>query len=296
MPTFLLSALFLLLSSIAPAQAIVIKPLRVVTSFSILADMAKNVGGDLITVIPLVGPEQDIHTYQPTPNDLKTLAAADIIFLNGLGLEGWIERLIPASGTRARVVVLTTGMQSRIMYSVKGIPDPHAWQNLSNGRIYIHNIADALEKAMPDQTRTIYAHAVSYDTRLTQLDQFVKSQLAPIPTNQKVIVSNHDAFTYFSAAYGIRFLSPIGTNTEAEPSASNVALIISQIRNLGIRKIFMEGTTSSKLIEQIAEESGAKIGGKLYADTLSGPNGPAATYIGMFQNNVSLMKSAMMQY
>ena len=289
-----ITTLFALLSFAWPAEAVVIKPLRVVTSFSILADMVKSVGGDAVTVLTLVGPDGDAHTYQPTPQDAKMLATADMIFVNGLGFEGWIQRLIQASGTKAPVITVTNGMQSRIMYSVKGVPDPHAWQNLSNGRIYIKNIAAALEEALPSQAQAIYARAISYDTRLDQMDRFIHAELETIPESKKKIITNHDAFTYFGAAYGVKFLSPVGISTEAEPSATNVAILINMIKAEGTKRIFIENMTNPKLLEQIAKDADVDIGGKLYSDALSPPDGKAATYIAMFQNNVSLLKGAML--
>lgn len=293
MRAFVSLFLVFFLASASPADAVAVKPLRVVASFSILGDIIKSVGGEAVTVFTLVGPEKDAHTYQPTPEDVKTLVTADIIFVNGLGFEGWMQRLIQASGARARVVTVTDGMESRVIRSVKGVPDPHLWQSLSNGRIYVRNIAAALEEASPSQARSIYARAISYDTRLNQLDQSVHRQFAAIPQSRKKIITSHDAFTYFGAAYGITFLSPVGISTEAEPSAADVARLINLIKTQNIKKIFIENTANPKLIQQIADDSGAEIGGKLYSDSLSEPNGKASSYVGMFQNNVSLMKAAM---
>jgi len=275
------------------ANAVENQPLHVVASFSILGDMVKNIGGNMVVVSTLVGPDQDAHTYQPTPGDAKTLTTADIVFVNGLGFEGWMQRLIQASGTKAKIITLTDDMQSRIIYSLKNVPDPHAWQNPINGRIYARHIATALEEALPEQAQSIYSRAVAYDSKLEQLDQFIRSQIDMIPEAKRKIITSHDAFAYFGAAYGITFLSPVGISTEAEPSAVDVARLIDQIKHENIKRVFLENTANPKLIQQIAKDAGAAVGGKLYADSLSAPNGPASSYISMFQYNIMMMKSAM---
>lgn len=278
-----------------PAHADVVKPLHVVTSFSILADMTKQIGGDAAVVTSLVPPNADPHTYQPTPQDVRTLVSADIIVINGLGFEGWMERLIQAAGVSKKVVVASDGLKNRLILSLKGTPDPHAWQNLSNGRQYVNNIGAALQEALPQRAKYIYQRELAYSYRLSQMDQIIRADFATVPVSKKKIITDHDAFAYFGAAYGIDFMSPVGLSTEAEPSAANVARLINQIKMQGIKRIFLENMTNPKLIKQIAEDADIDVGGTLYSDSLSPPDGPAPTYVEMFQHNVSLLKAAMIR-
>jgi zinc/manganese transport system substrate-binding protein len=278
------------------------KPLRVVASFSILADMAQNIGGDAVEVKALVGPDSDTHTYQPTPEDAKALADADLVLVNGLGFEGWIQRLIEASGYRGMIAMASKGVKTRTMVgegepqtaSPKEKTDPHAWQDLANGRIYAKNIAAALEQAMPAEADAIHERAAIYDAALGKMDSYVREQFADIPAAQRKIITSHDAFGYFGAAYGIAFLAPVGVSTEAEPSASDVARLIEQIKAERVKQVFIENMTNAKLIEQIGKDTGARIGGTLYADALSAANGPAPTYLDMFRNNAPKFRAAML--
>ena len=271
------------------------QPLHVVTSFSILADMVKTIGGNDVDVTSLVGPDTDAHTYQPTPEDAKKLAHADLIFVNGLGFEGWMDRLVQASGTKAKIITVTDSMKPRIMVSLQGVPDPHAWQNLANGRLYIRAIANALETAIPAHALLIEQQTKSYDALMASVDQSLRSKIDKIPVSQRKVITNHDAFAYFGAAYGIQFLAPVGLNTEAEPSAADVAKLIQQIKTEGIKVVFLENMTNAKLMQQIANDTNAQIGGTLYADALSGPRGQAPNYLSMFRHNINLICAAMLK-
>ncbi len=286
---------FLLASFSLPAWA-ADRPLHVVASFSILADMVRNVGGDDVVVTSLVAPDADTHAYQPTTEDAKSLAKADMIFVNGLGFEGWMQRLIEASGTKGAVVVASEGIKSRVMIDDgKKITDPHAWQDLANGRVYVKNIAAALERAVPEHATAISARAAHYDAELVKVDAETRKQLADIPAKQRKIITSHDAFGYFGAAYGVTFLAPVGISTEAEPSASDVAKLVKQIKAEGVREVFIENMTNPKLIEQIGKDAGAELGGTLYSDALSAPTGSAPTYLAMFSNNVPKLRAAMLR-
>ena len=276
----------------APAMA-ANHPLQVVASFSILGDIVKNIGGNAVAVTTLVGPDSDAHTYQPTPDNVKAVAHADLIFINGLGFEGWMPRLIQASGTHARVITVSDNLGSRVVTSPHGVPDPHAWQNPQNGRFYTSTIAAALEQAAPDQAKAIYQRALTYDAELNQIDQYIRAQFAGIPGAQRKIVTSHDAFGYFGYAYGIQIIAPVGLSTEAEPSAADVAKLEQQIKTQGIKIIFLENMANPALIKQIAKDTGVQIGGQLYTDSLSAPNGPAASYLAMFRANTALLKQAM---
>lgn len=277
-----------------PAEA---KPLHVVASFSILGDLAKEVGGTAVEVRSLVGPNGDAHTYQPTPRDAKAIAEADVIFINGLHLEGWMTRLITAAKADSRVVVASQGVKPRTMEDEEEgkIIDPHAWQDVHNTEIYVRNIAQALEKAAPDQAKAIQERADSYEGKLESLDQKIRTTLKAIPQEKRKIITSHDAFGYFGAAYGVTFLAPQGISTEAEPSAANVAKLIRQIKRHGIHEVFIENMTDPRLVKQIAKETHARLGGALYADALSKTDGPAPTYLAMMEQNLALLSHAMQE-
>lgn len=258
-----------------------------VATFSILSDFVKNVGGDRVEVATLIGPNGDVHVYSPTPTDARRLSLARVVFVNGLGLEGWMTRLITASGTKVPLVVATKGVTRRDMKEGgRVVPDPHAWQSIANAKIYVTNIRDGLTKVDRAGASIYDTNAKSYLVRLDALEKEVKAAIAKIPVDRRKIITNHDAFAYFGDAYGMQFIAPEGLSTDSEPSASDVAKIITQIRTQKIPAVFLENVTDPKLMQQIAEDSGAKIGGKLYSDALSGPNGPASTYIELMRNNV----------
>jgi zinc/manganese transport system substrate-binding protein len=270
---------------------------RVVATFSILADLAKNVGGDAVEVASLVGPNGDAHAYAPSPADAKRLADARLVLVNGLGFEGWIDRLVKASGTKAQVVAASKGVRPRQMQDEHGrdhgTSDPHAWQSVANAKIYVANIRDALVKADPAGKATYEANAAAYLAKLDALDSDIKATIAAIPAARRKIITTHDAFGYFAAAYGMQFIAPQGISTEAEVSARDVAKIIRQVKAQKIPAVFMENVTDPRLMQRIAEESGAKIGGKLYSDALSEPSGPAPTYIDMMRNNLKQFSAAL---
>jgi zinc/manganese transport system substrate-binding protein len=227
------------------------------------------------------------HVYEPTPADARRLSAAKVVFVNGLGLEGWMTRLITASGSKAPIIIATKGITPRDMLS-KGqiVPDPHAWQSVANARIYVANIRDGLKKVDPAGAAIYDTNAKSYLAKLDTLEKEVKDAIAKIPVDRRKIITTHDAFGYFGDAYGVEFIAPEGLSTESEPSASGVAKIITQIRTQKVPAVFLENVTDPRLIERIAEESGAKIGGELYSDALSEPSGPAGNYIALMRNNV----------
>jgi zinc/manganese transport system substrate-binding protein len=277
-----------LAAAFTPARAQ--QRIKAVASFSILGDLVKNVGGDRVDVVTLVGPNGDVHVYSPTPGDAKTLAAAKVVVENGLGLEGWMTRLVRASGTNAPIVVASNGIQPRKMPDGHDadhlVIDPHGWQSVANAKIYVANIRDGLSKADPDGKTVYDANAKSYLLALDALAEEVKAAIAKIPVDRRKIITTHDAFGYFGDAYGMEFIAPEGVYTEAEPSAKDVARIIAQIKKQKIPAVFLENITNPRLMQQIAKETGAKIGGTLYSDALSTPNGPAASYIAMMRNNI----------
>jgi zinc/manganese transport system substrate-binding protein len=287
------------LSMAAQAQ----EKLPVVASFSILGDFVKNVGGDRVSVALLVGPEGDAHVYQPSPADAKKLAGAKVIFVNGFKLEGWIDRLIKASGTKASVVVATKGITPREMedndeakkgqaHEHAGV-DPHAWQSIANARIYVANIRDALMAADPRGKGIYEKNAAAYLAKLAAVETEVKEGIAKIPAERRRIITSHDAFGYFGAAYGFEFIAPQGVSTETEASARDVAKIIRQIKAQKIPAVFLENISDPRLMQRIAAETGAKLGGKIYSDALSAESGSASTYIDMMRHNIRQLSAAL---
>ena len=278
------------------------KKVKVIASFSILGDLTKNVGGDRIEMATLVGPNGDVHVYEPTPADAKAIGGADLVVVNGLALEGWMDRLIKTSGYKGPVVVASQGVKLRQMTAeelgqgAKHGPlmiDPHAWQDVGNGRLYVQNIAKGLETVDPASASVYRANAEAYVAKLSELDQWVRKELSGIPKEKRRMITTHDAFGYFGAAYGISILSPVGFSTESEASASDIANLIKQIRREKITAVFVENITDPRLMEQVVKESGVTLGGTLYSDALSKPDGPAPTYLEMFKNNVNLIAAAM---
>jgi zinc/manganese transport system substrate-binding protein len=268
---------------------------RAVATFSILGDFVKNVGGERVELATLVGPNGDVHVYAPTPGDVKTIAAANIVFVNGLGLEGWIDRLIAAAATRAPVVVASRGIRPRsgAHSQDQAVSDPHAWQSVANGKLYVGNIRDGLIAVDGVGKEIFEANATTYLAKLDALDGEIKAAIAAIPPARRKVITAHRAFDYFSDAYGIAFIAPEGLSTEAEPSARGVAKLIEQIRRENVPALFLENVADSRLLERIAAETGVRIGGKLYSDALSPPDGPAATYIAMMRTNVRELTRAL---
>jgi len=278
------------------------KKVKVIASFSILGDLTKNVGGDRIEMATLVGPNGDVHVYEPTPADAKAIGGADLVVVNGLALEGWMDRLIKTSGYKGPVVVASQGVKLRQMTAeelgqgAKHGPlmiDPHAWQDVGNGRLYVQNIAKGLETVDSASASVYRANAEAYTAKLSELDQWVRKELSGIPKEKRRMITTHDAFGYFGAAYGISILSPVGFSTESEASARDIANLINQIRREKITAVFVENITDPRLMEQVAKESGVTLGGTLYSDALSKPDGPAPTYLEMFKNNVTKIAAAM---
>ena len=280
-------------------------PVKAVATFSILADMVREVGGDRVEVVTLVGPDGDAHVYQPTPTDAKNVAAADIVFVNGMGFEGWIDRLITSAGFRGPVVVATEAIEPLTAAEDHdhghdhghshdhGEVDPHAWQSLENAKIYVRNIRDGLI-ALDAAGAAVYgANAERYLAEIAALDTEVRAAVANLPKQRRTVITSHDAFGYFAQAYGLTFRSPTGVSSEAEASAKDVADLIRQIRADSIPAVFMENITDPRLLEQIRKETGAALGGTLYSDALSQPDGPAPTYLEMFRYNLRTLTSAL---
>jgi zinc/manganese transport system substrate-binding protein len=297
-------------AALASASA---EPLKVIASFSIIGDFAKNVGGERVEVTTLVGPDGDAHVYEPKPADAVAMADADVVLVNGLHFEGFLERLVETSGAKAQIVELTKGVEPLKMQEEHeaegeaheaaaeeeeghhhGDTDPHAFQSIANAKIYVKNIADAFCAADAEGCDAYKANAEAYTQKLAAAEDEVKAAVASIPEDKRVIITSHDAFGYFQHEYGLTFLAPEGVSTEAEASAADVAALIRQVREDKASAIFVESITNARLAEQIATETGLKIGGTLYSDALSAADGPAPTYIELMRYNIATIKGAIL--
>jgi zinc/manganese transport system substrate-binding protein len=277
------SLLAVLLAVAAPASAQ--EKLKVVATFSILGDLVANVGGDKVDVAVLVGPDADAHTYQPRPSDARTLAAAQVLVSNGLGFEGWIDRLAEAANFKGRHIVASAGAAQE--------SDPHCWQDVACARRYVANIADGLAAADPANAAAYRSRAAEYDKRLANLDSWIRAEIARVPEDRRKAITGHNSFRYFARAYGVSLSAPRGYNTDNEPTARDVANLIRQVREQKIKALFIENMTNPNLVDEIARDSGATVGPRLYSDALSKPGGPAATYEAMMRHNVTALVAGM---
>lgn len=299
----LLSLSALTLAGRASAQTATVPQIPVVATFSILADFVRQIGGDRLALTALVEPGGDAHVFTPTPADARALVAAKLVFINGLGFEGWVNRLITSSGTKATLVTATRGITP--LKAEKGghdhnpaghghgENDPHAWQSVANARVYVANVLAALNAADPSGQDVYETNAKAYLGRLDALEAEIRSTIARIPVERRKVITSHDAFQYFEKAYGIDFISPRGVSTSAEPSPQAVGRIIRQIKAGKIPAVFLESIADQRLMKRIADETGARIGGTLYSDSLTKAGGPAASYIEMMQHNLRQIAGAL---
>jgi zinc/manganese transport system substrate-binding protein len=281
MRVFSFLALLLVLATPAVAQ----DKIKVVATFSILGDLVTEVGGDRIDLTTLVGPDTDAHTYQPRPNDLRVLAGARVLVSNGLGFEGWIDRLADAASFKGTRIVVSKD-------AAVG-PDPHCWQDVACTRRYVANIATGLAAADPWNATTYRERAQAYDAKLATLEAWIRGEIATVPEDRRKAITGHNSFHYFSRAYGVRFEAPRGYSTDSEPSARDMAELIRQVRAQKIKALFIENMTNPVLIEEIARDAGATVGPRLYSDALSKPGGPAPTYDAMMRYNVAALVAGM---
>ncbi|WP_249022850.1 MULTISPECIES: metal ABC transporter substrate-binding protein [Kluyvera] len=276
------------------AQGAMAKTLNVVSSFSVLGDMVQQVGGEHVHVDTLVGPDGDPHTFEPSPKDSALLSKADVVVVNGLGLEGWIDRLIKASGFKGELVVASTGVKTHTLdEDGKTVTDPHAWNSAANGALYAKNIMNGLIKADPEDSAALKASGERYIARLNDIHHWAKSQFDGIAQAKRKVLTSHDAFGYFSRAYGVTFLAPQGLSSESEASAAQVAALIKQIKADGVHTWFMENQLDPRLVKQIATATGSQPGGELYPEALSAPGGVADSYVKMLRHNVKLIADSM---
>ncbi|MBX2858483.1 MAG: zinc ABC transporter substrate-binding protein [Cellvibrionaceae bacterium] len=277
--------LLLLASTVSSSET----SLRVVTSFSILEDLVKQLGGEYVQVVNLVARNNDAHMYQPKPSDAVAIAGADLVVFNGLAFEGWIERLIKNSGYKNQQLIASNGVAA-----IKNGAelDPHAWQSFQNIRVYIQNITHSLIGLRPQHTEKFTQLKKQYLHRLSDLEHRLKKELASIPRGRRVVVTSHDAFAYLGREFDIRFVAPVGISIEVEASAEDVAGVIDQIREKNVKALFVENINNPRLLEQIAAETRVAIGGRLYSDALSEIGGPADTYLNMMQYNIEALLAA----
>jgi len=285
MRSLLLFAFLLFVSPLHAAER-----LNVVASFSILGDFVRTIGGNKVNLTTLVGPDSDVHVYTPAPGDAKRIAEAKLVIVNGLGLEGWLPRLVQSAGAKAQVITASTGIAPLKLGSAA---DPHAWQSVPNAKIYVTGIANALAVADPEDAEFFGTQAKTYLEKLEALDHEVRDAVSKIPGERRKVISTHDAFGYFAAEYGIQFVAPLGVSTESEPSARDIASIIGQIKAQKIPAVFLENISDDRLIRRIAAETGAKVGGTLISDSLTGEKGPAPTYIDMVRHNIKALTNAL---
>ena len=277
--------------ALSPARADA-APLRVAASFSILADLVRQIGGERVAVNELVGPGGDAHAFQPSPADAGKLAAAKIVFINGLGFDDWTRRLAAAAGAKGQIVVVSSLVTPRKGEGGHDL-DPHAWQSVPNAKLYADAIRAALSAADPDGASAYESNARGFKAQLDALDADIRAAVAALPPGRRKVVTTHDAFGYFAAEYGLAFLAPKGVSNEAETSPRDVARIIRQIRQEKIPAVFLENVTDPRLMQRIAQETGAKIGGSLYSDSLTPPDGPAPSYVAMMRHNIRELSKAL---
>ncbi|WP_039057112.1 metal ABC transporter substrate-binding protein [Enterobacter sp. Bisph1] len=276
------------------AQGAMAKTINVVASFSILGDMTQQIGGDHVHVTTLVGPDGDPHTFEPSAKDSALLNNADVVVVNGLGLEGWLDRLVKASGFKGQLVVASTGVSTHSLEEDGAtVTDPHAWNSAANGALYAKNILAGLVKADPADEAALNASGQRYIGQLEQLDSWAKSRFSAVPQAKRKVLTSHDAFGYFGRAYGVDFIAPQGYSSESEASAAQVAAIIKQIKADGVKVWFMENQLDPRLVKQIASATGAQPGGELYPEALSAKGGVADTYLKAFRHNVETIFNSM---
>jgi ABC-type Zn uptake system ZnuABC Zn-binding protein ZnuA len=278
----LISLITICLSTVmATAQE---KPL-VLASASMIHDMAENIGGDLFRydmIVPIGG---DPHIYEPNPRDAQKCNNADIILMNGLTFEGWLNKLVQNSGTQANVVIVTKGVAAIRSLQYANATDPHAWMDASNGLIYAQNIRDAMIALTPNAAETIRANYQVYKDQIQLADSYISQKIRSIPEDRRILITSHDAFQYFGRRYGLRLEAMMGVSTDADVQTSDIQRLNRVIDSTEVPAVFIESTINPKMLEQIASDKHIAIGGKLFADSLSDEDGPAATYLGMLRYN-----------
>lgn len=265
--------------------------LNVVASFSILGDMLNEIGGEDIKVTTIVGPNQDAHQYQPRPQDVKLIKQADLVFINGLHFEMWFDKLLKSSHSKAKIITATKGIKPRMLD--KKIPDPHCWHNLTLAKTYVDNVTAGLIAALPHKVEKLKKRQKEFLTKIDKIHEKFSVSFAKIPKKKRVVITSHDAFHYLGDAYGIQFISPLGVNTDSEPSPKDIQSVIRTIKKLEIKALFAEASIDKRLIQQIARESKVTVGGELFSDALSNAKQPASTFLKMAEHNLGALLKAL---
>jgi zinc/manganese transport system substrate-binding protein len=286
----LLAALASLLAPLNVVHAAPDRPLQVVVSFTILGDWVRIIGAEEVSVQTLVGPDADAHVYEPTPADVRQVAAAELLIVNGLAFEGWMSRLAESAGFKGRLLVASRGVRARLE---NGRQDPHAWQDLHNVETYVRNIGEALQAARPNAAAAIATRMESYLREIAALGAESRRQIDTLPRADRVVLTSHDAFGYLADTYHLTLFAAQGFSTDSEPSAAAVGALIRQLRTQHVRAVFVENIRDPRLIERIAAEGGVTVGGRLYSDALGAPGTPAATFIGMYRSNIATLVRGM---
>lgn len=291
---FALSILSSALMGGSQAYASVENPIHVVASFTVLADVVKAVGGDLVEVKSLVPVNGDPHDFSPTPKDAQDIKHAAATFVSGEGLETWFTKIVKASGSTQPAVMVSKGIKIH-MFNEDGhkVRDPHVWNSIPNVMIWVKNIESALAKVDPNDAATYKINAAQYLKQLDKLNKKIHHDINNTPKNNRKVLTSHDAFGYYANEYGVSFMAPVGVSTETEATASRVAKLIDQIKKEHITTYFLENSNSARLIKQIAHATGAKPGGELYPEALSSSEGPASTYLKMMAHNTDLIVSSL---
>ncbi len=268
---------------------------KVVATASIFADMAKNIAADRVVIESIVPVGGDPHLHEPTPRDARIVAAADLILVNGLTFEGWLNELIENAGTNATIVRITEGITPIQSLTYKNATDPHAWMDAQNGLVYIKNIKDALI-ALDSEGREQYEFNYGvYKQQLEDLDQYIARRIAEIPKAQRTLITSHDAFQYFGRKYGLQLEAILGISTDAEVQTSDITRLTQVIRNSNLPAVFIESTVNPKLLKQIAKDNKVKIGGQLFSDSIGDEDSPASSYYDMLKYNTDTIVEALKQ-
>jgi len=287
--TKLLTLGFCLVLNICLAQ----EKLNIVASASMISDMAQQIIGPLHDVEMIVPIGGDPHLHEPTPSNARMVANADLVFINGLTFEGWINELIENSGTSASVITVTKGVQPLTSQTYKNSADPHAWMDVSNAITYVENIANAIIKLDPKNKSVYQERLENYKAQLVSLDMEIENSIKSIPERQRILITSHDAFQYYGKRYGIRLEAIMGISTEAQAQTADITRVNRVIREQGVPAIFIESTINPKMMQQLAQDNKISIGGKLYADSLGDKDSPASTYIDMLRYNTQTITAAL---
>jgi zinc/manganese transport system substrate-binding protein len=287
-----------------PGIAAAADKIKVVATFSVIADMVANVAGDMVDLVTIVGPDGDCEEYEPTAADVPKMADARILFMNGLNddFEPWLPNLMQQAKFSGTKVIVTRGVKpitAEDEHPMGGKPkatvlDQHAWMNPHNGLIYVKNLAEALARVDPANADAYHNRAASYTQQLRDLDRWAQTEMASVPTAKRRVLASHDSLQYLANAFGITMISVNGWTNKSEPSAAELARLTDQIRRDHVKALFLDSITDSRAMERISKETGAVIGGTLYGDALSKPDGEAGTYIEMIRHDISTLKAGML--